>query len=149
MALIFSCLINHSGSHLRVAALKNTVMKTLTDLSNTEKGKLLADLFPEQIAPILDAIIVSCQYLKDNETAIRKGLDESSLVSTAFWFRLAAEAERVIGKYRHSLERSSKVFSDQLFFGNIAVFTIDCIANHAKKQSGDQKFKMAVALLFN
>lgn len=123
-------------------------MKPLHLLTNTDKGKLLANLFPEKVEPIIDNILAVCRHITQHEAAIRRTWDNGGFVSFDFWLNLAAEAEKIIRKHRYNIIRSSKVFSDQLFFGHLALFTNDCITKYAAKQDSTNKFQKAVELLF-
>jgi hypothetical protein len=122
-------------------------MKPLHLLTNIGKGKLLADLFPEKVEPIIDNILEVCRHITQHQEAIKRTWD-SGFVSFDFWLSLAAEAEKLIRKHRYNIIRSSKVFSDQLFFGHLALFTNDCIIKYAAKQGSPAKFQKTVELLF-
>ena len=117
-------------------------------MTNTEKGRLLADLFPDEIENIVNAIQNECNYLREHEMSVRATW-ESGIIPFMFWLDLAADAEKAVKKYRYNMLRSSKVFSEQLFFGHIALFTNDCIVKYAKNDSQHPKFQKAVDLIFN
>jgi hypothetical protein len=122
-------------------------MKALHQMTNTDKAKLLADLFPDETENIIEAIQDKCNYLREHEMELRKTWD-SGFMPFMFWLDLAADAEKAIKKYRHNMVRSSKVFSERLCFGHIALFTNDCIVKYAARQDKRPKFQKAVDLIF-
>ncbi|WEK17942.1 MAG: hypothetical protein P0Y49_14160 [Candidatus Pedobacter colombiensis] len=122
-------------------------MKALNLLTNTEKGRILIELFPEEKAPIIAAILERSQYLKEHEIKLRQQWADG-FITFDFWYSLAIETEKVIHKYRYNLERSSKVFSDQLFYGHMAMFTNDCIVKYADNRTDHPKFQKMVSVLF-
>lgn len=120
-------------------------MKPLQNLSNVEKGKLLAALFPEQVQGILESLQQAYQYLTDNEEAIRSGW-YNGFITFEFWYRVAGNVADEIHRNGKSLTKSSSLFADHLFDGHNALFTIDCIVKQAK-QNENTKYRQAVALL--
>lgn len=124
-------------------------MKALNQFNNTDKGKLLHDLFPDEIPALLDDIQAVCAHFKANKEAIEKTWD-FGLMSFDMWLQLAEQADNLINKHRTNMERSNKVFSDQLFhsFDYTVLFVNDRIIKYAEGKSENSKFKLAVALLF-
>lgn len=121
-------------------------MKPLQNLNNVEKGKLLAALFPEQVQGILESLQQACQYLTDNEDAIRSSWD-NGFIPFEFWYRVAGNVADAIVRNGKSLTKSSSLFADHLFDGHNALFTIDCIVKQAKHNES-KKYRQAIALLF-
>lgn len=125
-------------------------MKALTSLNNTDKGKLLHELFPDEIPALLDRLSTVCAELKTNQDEHRKTWD-FGLMTFDTWLQLADHVEERIKKYRSSMVKSSRVFSDQLFgsFDYTVIFVNDRIIKYAQYQSNNAKFKLAVTLLFH
>lgn len=125
-------------------------MKDLRNFTNTDKAKLLHELFPEEIAPLLDRIQAVCADLKTNQDEHRKTWD-LGLMTFDMWLQLSEQVDERIRKYRPNLIKSSKVFSEQLFgsFDYTVLFVNDRIVKYAQNNSEDEKFKLAVDLLFN
>ncbi len=67
------------------------------------------------------------------------------------WLNLSQQVRERIAKYRSTMVKSSKVFSDQLFgsFDYTVIFVNDRVVKYAQHNSKDEKFKLAVALLFH
>lgn len=122
-------------------------MKDLKNLINSEKAKLLHDLFPQEVPPLLDFIDAGNHKLEIEQEAIRKEWD-FGLMSFDQWFRLSRETADLLKRHRSNMIRSSRVFSDQLFFSYTALYVTDCIVKYADSESNSPKFKLAVALLF-
>lgn len=122
-------------------------MKALHKLSNTEKGRLLADLFPDERAPMVCALLTEIERIRQDKSTFYKRWD-NAMITADHWYSLASSAERLIDKLGYSMKRSSSVFSDQLFFGQLALFTVHCIMQYAVQQDSNPKFQLAVSLLF-
>ena len=122
-------------------------MKDLKNLINSEKAKLLHDLFPQEVPPLLEFIDAWNHKLEIEQEAIRKDWN-FGLMSFDQWFRLSRETADLLKRHRSNMIRSSRVFSDQLFFSYTALYVTDCIIKYADWESNSPKFKLAVALLF-
>ncbi len=125
-------------------------MKPLNNCNNTEKGKLLHELFPDEIPQLLDHIREVCADLKVNREAYKSTWD-FGLMTFDTWLSLAEKAEVIINKHRTNMIKSSKIFSEQLFhsYDYMVLFVNERIVKYADKMSDKSKFKKAVDLLFN
>ncbi|MES2063079.1 MAG: hypothetical protein V4456_14225 [Bacteroidota bacterium] len=125
-------------------------MKNLRSLTNTDKAKLLHELFPDEIPHLLDRITEVCAELQSNQEEHHKTWD-FGLMSFDMWLNLSQQVRERIAKYRSTMVKSSKVFSDQLFgsFDYTVIFVNDRVVKYAQHNSKDEKFKLAVALLFH
>lgn len=121
-------------------------MKAKDRLNNVERGKLLADLFPNEVQGILNAIPTYYKILIENEEEIRKNWD-SPLIAVGLWYRLAEGINEIIEKEADKLLKSKR-FSDELFYGYNAFFTIDCIVKYADKERNGSSFHYMVMALF-
>lgn len=115
-------------------------------MNNVEKAKLLATLFPEQLAGILEGIAHAYRYLCENEDCLRQTWQDT-LITYDFWQGNAEGVHAAVTQYGPRLTKSSSLFADQLFDGYYALFTIDCILKQAKENE-NPKYRQAVALLF-
>jgi hypothetical protein len=125
-------------------------MKKLINLTNVEKGKLLHELFPDEIPNLLDHIKEVCIDLNANREAYQSTWN-FGLMTFDTWLSLAEKAETIIGKHRAPMIKSSKSFSEQLFhsYDYMVLFVNDRIVKYADKMDDKSKFKKAVDLLFN
>lgn len=122
--------------------------KPLVILTNTEKARLLAELFPNEIVLFLDDLKAFC-------IDFRKRKEEYALnwkpatVSIEYWQHLASETECLLNRHIVSMKRSSKVFSDQLYFSDTALFVNNRMIKYAERKSTNDKFKIAITLFYN
>lgn len=122
-------------------------MKTLDNLTNSEKAKFVFSLFPNEIPSFIEHLKSTCQYLRENEQSIRSNW-ANGFFTDSFWFALVADVERLLSRHRHALLNSINVLADQLFYGTTAVFTIDCLVKFAEQNTGNSKFREAVNTFF-
>lgn len=122
-------------------------MKSLKTLLNSEKAKLLHDLFPTEIPALLDFIDAWNHKLEIAQETIRKNWD-FGLMSFDQWYSLSRQTAELLKRHRSNMTRSSRVFSDQLFFSYTALYVTDCIIKYADRESANVKFKLAIDLLF-
>lgn len=124
-------------------------MKTLKQLNNVEKARVLHAWFPDEIPALLDTIQGMSSAILENEAEHRAKWQEG-LFTFDLWLQLAGQAEHIIKQYGKGLHKSSRVFSDQLFDSYQAIFTTHCLIAYAKtRQLENRKFYLATDLLFN
>lgn len=122
-------------------------MKALQDLTNTEKARLLYELFPAEIPLFLDHLAKVCQDLKDRKDDYIKEWD-CGFITFDYWFSIAENTADILKRHSFNMKKSSKVFSDQLFFRHNSLFVNDRIVKYADHKSTNEKFKIAVSLLY-
>jgi len=122
-------------------------MKALEDLTNTEKARLLHDLFPEELALFLEHLIKVCADLEERKDEHLKKWD-SGFMSFSYWLSLSNETAEILKRHKFNMVKSSRVFSDQLFFNYTSLFVNDRIVKYAEHKSENNKFKIAVNLLY-
>lgn len=123
-------------------------MKALHTLDGAAKARLLHDLFPHEMPALLDAINAFCADFAERKEEYRASWKDG-FMPFDYWFSLSKETAELIKKYGFNLKRSSKVFSDQLYFTYTAMFVTDRIAKYAENTSTDEKFKLMVRVLFS
>lgn len=122
-------------------------MKTLKQMNYAERAYLLAGLFPEELPGILITIHEKYTCLQAQEETIRNQWD-NSMITVADWYDLAKQAHEVVKKYKSKLLEKRRLFADQLFDGTLALFTIDCIVEYARKGNGGPRFQEAIKMFF-
>lgn len=122
-------------------------MKTLDKMTNVEKGKLLADWFPELLPDLVATIKGAHDYLVSNEDEVRATWD-NGFFNVNFWLRVAKDTGNAIERGGRKLGKSRRLFAEELFDGYNALFTIDCIDKY-KFITHNVKFLQAVRLLFD
>lgn len=121
-------------------------MKALHELTNTMKGRLLFELFPDEMPALLDHLAEVCADFRKNQEAYKKDW-HNGFMPFDYWFSLSEECAGLLKKHGHAMRKNSKVFSDQLFYGYTALFVNDRTVKYAAR-SGNSKFKQAVELLY-
>ncbi|WEK17851.1 MAG: hypothetical protein P0Y49_13690 [Candidatus Pedobacter colombiensis] len=123
-------------------------MKTLEELTNTGKAKLLFDLFPEELPLFLEHLNNICIDLEERKEVLLKEWDNGFL-SFHFWLALSNETLGILKRHKFNMMKSSTVFADQLFFSNTYMFVNDGIVKYAEHKNENNKFKIAVNLLYH
>lgn len=122
-------------------------MKALQNLTNTEKARLLYDLFPAEIPLFLEDLTKVCEDLKERKEAYIQEWD-CGLITFEYWFSIAENTADILKRHTFNMKKSSRVFSDQLFFMHNSLFVNDRIVKYADRKSKNEKFKIAVNLLY-
>lgn len=122
-------------------------MKALKNLDNTGKAMLLHELFPDEIPALLDHLKQVCADFQTYKDTYAKQWD-SGFMTFDYWLGLSQQTAAVINKFSFNMTGSSKVFSDQLCDGCLALFVNDRIIKYSDKVSTNEKFKLAVELLY-
>lgn len=124
-------------------------MKSLTNLTNIEKAKLLHQLFQDEMPAFLEFVQNMCVTIKEQEQLHRERWG-NGLLNFDFWLLLLDEAEKRIDQYRNRLSKSAQLFADQLFDGYLALYLVHCLMVYTTtRQHPNMKFTKAVDLLFN
>ena len=124
-------------------------MKPIERLNNVERAKLLHDLFPAEIPAFLKFVTGMCATLKEQEAADREHW-QNGLFTFDFWMQLVNQAETVLLKYGDQLGKSSRLFSEQLFDGYLAMYLAHCLSIYTSQQAlANEKFVKMVDILFN
>ncbi|MXN91116.1 hypothetical protein GR160_07720 [Flavobacterium sp. Sd200] len=124
-------------------------MKTLKQMNNVEKARVLHTWFPDEIPALLETMQGMSETILQNEAQHRAGWEEG-LFGFDFWLQLAGQAERIIQLYGKGLHKKGRLFSDQLFDHYQAIYTVHCLIAFAKtRQLANRKFFLATDLLFD
>lgn len=123
-------------------------MKSLEELINVEKGRLLHQLFPAEIPAFVQFVTAMSQTIEEEQERIKSKWD-NGLFGFDFWLSLAKEAARKLAQYGGRLHSSSILFADQLFDGYAAVYLSHCLIQYTQpRKHHNEKFALAVQLLF-
>lgn len=123
-------------------------MKPLEQLNNVERAKLLFELFPAAIPASIECIkAIANTICNDPEDLKQKW--EGQFFTAAFWIQLATDTKKSIEKNGQQLKKNSRRFSDQLFDGYNALFTVHCLQQYITlEECSDKAFAKAVEMLF-
>ncbi len=122
-------------------------MKSLQDMTNTDKAKLLVTLFPEHMQPLADAIKAGSDYVLKNQDLLREEWS-NPIITAKFWIDIALDISGVMNSFRHDIGKSRIRFSENLFFAYRALFSIEYILRYAGATQGNTPFRLAVQMLF-
>lgn len=122
-------------------------MKALNKMFNCDKGKLLADLFPEELKNITDFLENAIQDFLINEEKVKEDW-KPSIISVHFWYRLIGNINSALHENGKRIYKIKSVFVDQLFDGYDALVTIHCLLLYANNEQCDPKLKRAIHLIF-
>jgi hypothetical protein len=124
-------------------------MKPLDKCTNTEKARLLHQLFPNEIPELLQFVQGVCKTIQEDEQSNRTAW-KNGLFTLDFWFSLVNEIDAKIKQFGKQLHRSSYVFADQLFDSYLAYYMVHCLLLFTTvQQHPNRAFTKAVDLLFN
>jgi len=122
-------------------------MKSLTQLDNSGKARLLHELFPEEIPAVLEDLQKVCADIQQKQDAYRQRWD-FGLVSFDEWLYLCRETADTLKKHKFTMVKNSRVFSDQLTFGYKVLFANDRFIKCAQSLNTNKKFKQMVEILY-
>lgn len=124
-------------------------MNALHQLTNVERAAILHQLFPDEIPALLDFISGFCSTIKEDEERNRQAW-KNGIFTFDFWLNLLNTVEERIKRSNSRFNKSHWQFSEQLFDGFLACFTICAIQNYVTvRQHDNKKFMQAVDLLFD
>lgn len=122
-------------------------MKELNQLTNTDKAKLIHQLFPDEIPLLLDDISAFCDDFNNRFIEYEREWSEHAIVSVNYWYGLSLGMKKLIQKMRFNMERSYHVFGDQMAYAGMAIFFNDRLLKYAENRCDNEKFRLAVLLL--
>jgi hypothetical protein len=123
-------------------------MKSLEELINVEKGRLLHQLFPAEIPAFLQFVASMSQTIEEEQKRIKPKWD-NGIFDFDFWRSLSQEAAKKITQYGKRLHTNGRLFGDQLFDGYTAVYLSHCLIQYTQpRKHSNEKFSLAVQLLF-
>lgn len=121
-------------------------MKTIQQLMNVDKAKIMFDLFRDEIPEFLEYTKALAEKVaSDKEELITNW--NNPFLSYHQWLQLAEYVADAIKKYGKNLTKSGNLFTDQLFDGYLAIFTNHCLEQYANKAQSP-KFKLAIDLFY-
>lgn len=123
-------------------------MKSLEELINVEKGRLLHQLFPAEIPAFLQFVTAMSQTIEEEQEKIKSKWD-NGLFDFDFWLSLSQDAAKKLTQYNRRLHINSRLFADQLFDGHTALYLSHCLIQYTQpRKHSNEKFSLAVQLLF-
>ena len=123
-------------------------MKPIERLNNVERAHLLHQLFPAEIPGFLQFVKGMCMTIKEREQQEREEW-KNGLFTFDFWLTLICQTEAILLKYGKQLDSSSRLFSDQLFDGYLAIYMAHCLTIYTTTRvHSNEKFTKMADILF-
>lgn len=123
-------------------------MKKLELVNNLERAKIIAQLFPEQMPTMVQAIKNYCQYVVDNEQAVKDGWN-NGFISFEWWLNLCKALLKAIESNKKGIDKKVGWFTDQLFDGYLAIVSGHALIILAKDKDTHPKLQQAITLFFD
>ncbi|TRW27104.1 hypothetical protein FMM05_00185 [Flavobacterium zepuense] len=124
-------------------------MKTFKHLNNVEKAKLLFGLFPDEVPAYIETMQGMSLAIEENETEYRAKWD-NAFFDFDFWLRLVQHGHDIIKQYGKKLYHNQRLFTDQLFDGYQALYSIHCLRGYTtKRRLENMDFYKAFDLFFS
>jgi hypothetical protein len=122
-------------------------MKTIDQLFNVEKAKVMFDLFKNEIPAFLEYTqAIAGEVEADKEELIANWTNP--FLSYHQWLNLSERVNSTIKKYGKNLAKSGNLFADQLFDGYLAIFSNHCLEQYSVNKAQSPKFKLAIDLFY-
>src|ERR1700754_1128399 len=112
-------------------------MKTLNKMRTVEKARLFHQLFTEQIPDLLDCMEATCKRVA--EANPESEVWDKGLFGEEKSFTIVHETKQVFDRYKKIMHHNSRIFSDQLFDGNLAVFAVYCLRSCTGSDTRDKR----------
>jgi len=123
-------------------------MEPIHKLSDVQRGWLLHELFPEEIPGLLNYVRNLCQVLREDE-AVNRAAWTNQTYPFDRWLKMADETARRLDRQQSQLERGSRRFADQLFYGDNAYFMAYAMHLYATTQKlPNDDFTLLIRILF-
>ncbi|WP_259070333.1 hypothetical protein HDF24_14680 [Mucilaginibacter sp. X4EP1] len=122
-------------------------MKTIDQLMNVDKAKIMFDLFRTEIPAFLEYTqAIADKVANDKEQLLANWTNP--FLSYGQWLQLAERVNGAIKKYGKNLTKSGNLFTDQLFDGYLAIFSNHCLEQYSINKAHSPKFKLAIDLFY-
>jgi hypothetical protein len=122
-------------------------MKTIDQLTNVEKAKVIFALFKDEMPEFLTYTqTIADKVIKEREELIANWTNP--FLSYHQWLNLAELVNNIIKRQEKGLAKSGHVFSEQLFGGYLALFSNHCLEQYGTHKAQSLKFKYAISLFY-
>jgi len=116
-------------------------------MTNTERGYMLAQLFPEELKTLTEFIKKEVDLFNQNKELVYTEWNVG-VYDPEFWYSRIANVERKFSWNGTRLYRNKRVFSVQLFDGYDALFTIHALARFTEQEECSNELRYAFYMLF-
>ena len=122
-------------------------MKTIEQLTNVDKAKIMFDLFKNETPEFLEYVgYMADKVLNDKDELIANW--NNPFLSYQQWLGLSEQVSAMVKRYGKTLSKSRNVFSEQLFGGYSALFTNHCLEQYGLHKAKSLRFAQAISLFY-
>ncbi|MGN6180595.1 MAG: hypothetical protein ACTHNW_15525 [Mucilaginibacter sp.] len=122
-------------------------MKTIEQLTNVDKAKIIFELFRNEMPEFLEYVgYMADKVANDKDELIANW--NNPFLSYHQWFSLSEQVNATIKRYGKSPFKSANVFAEQLFGGYSALFTNHCLEQYGLHRAQSPRFAQAVNLFY-
>ncbi|MCS4165154.1 hypothetical protein [Sphingobacterium sp. BIGb0116] len=122
-------------------------MKTIEEMTNIEKAKLLADLFKPSLPELVQCLEAGCNAYLNNESATGP-MWGHGIITAEFWFDQVRELKDHLMKYKSDMKKSVHVFAEHGFYGYRSLVSVQILLDYATVNIATSKLAAAIQLLF-
>ncbi|SOD17763.1 hypothetical protein [Pedobacter xixiisoli] len=122
-------------------------MKTIYELNNEQRARLLLDLFPEMKPLIMEKMEQVAAYFLNNEEEMLEGWN-NPVIMYHEWRSIVREVAKVVAKSKRGMLRNNRQFCLLAFLGFRGLYTIHCILAVAAQTENHKKFRAIALALF-
>ncbi|QEM09194.1 hypothetical protein [Mucilaginibacter rubeus] len=122
-------------------------MKTIEQLTNVEKAKIMFDLFRDEIPELLNYMEEINAKIETDKEPLIAGWN-NPFFNYQQWLNLSDQVAGAIKRYGKNLTKSGNVFSEQLFGGYTAIFSNHCMEQYGLHRAKSPRFAVAVTLFY-
>ncbi|MNU14565.1 hypothetical protein D3C71_26780 [compost metagenome] len=122
-------------------------MKTIEELTNVEKAKLLAGLFKQALPELVDCLESGCKTYLENESETRPCWSHG-IISADFWFAQVRDLQEHLVKYKLDMSKSVHVFAEHGFYGYRSLVSVQILLDYTETNEAPSKLSTAIQLLF-
>ncbi|GGA92539.1 hypothetical protein [Puia dinghuensis] len=123
-------------------------MKSLGNIDNVQRSKLLASLLPDQIEGFLTHLKQEAEELITNQELARQIWKENYVLSFGEWVQIAQHLYNEITRKIKEITLQPKVFSELLFCNSCAFFSTHHLKTYASTATCSEPMQLAIKLLF-
>jgi|GEM_PF-969523 len=122
-------------------------MKTIDQLTNVEKAKIIFDLFRAEMPDFLEYVNAIAEKIADSEKEMIANWN-NPILSYQQWLNLSYQVTGIIKRYAKGITKSANVFSEQLFGGYLAIFSNHCLEQYGLNKAKSLRFALAIKLFY-
>jgi len=122
-------------------------MKTIEEMTNIDKAKLLASLFKQALPELVQCLESGCSTYLKNESETRPKWGHG-IITADFWNAQVRELQDHLIRYQSDMKKSQHVFAEHGFYGYRSLVSVQILLDYAAANIATSKLAAAIHLLF-